>query len=112
MTRRKQTRDLKQIYVQYSKRITTACLIAFVVIVLSTIALVTWAGLNKIQIDALVSILQMVSVFETGVIASYATNSIFEKNFAAKYGEIREAFSLEKDDSEEKEDEGEVAENG
>ena len=108
----KAPRDIKHVYVQYSKRITTACLIAFFITVCGTIGLVTWAGLNKIQIDALVNILQMVSVFETGVIASYATNSIFEKNFAAKYGEIRSAFSVEKNDTAEETSEGEVAENG
>lgn len=97
-------KDLKQVYVQYSKRITTACLIAFMITVAGVIALISWGGLGKVQIDALVQILEMVCLFETGVIASYATNSIFEKNFAAKYKSMRKAFDVSAADDEEDED--------
>ena len=88
--------NIKQTYVQYSKKITTFCLAVFFVIVTSIICLIAFGQLNQIQIEAMTNILQMVSVFETGVIASYATNSIFEKNFAAKYGEIRSAYEINK----------------
>lgn len=88
--------NIKQTYVQYSKKITTFCLVVFFVIVASIICLIAFGQLNQIQIEAMTNILQMVSVFETGVIASYATNSIFEKNFAAKYGEIRSAYEINK----------------
>ena len=91
----KQT-DAKQMYVQYSKKITSACLLAFFCIVTGIVSIIAFGQMNGVQIEAMVNILQMVSVFETGVIASYATNSIFEKNFAAKYGEIRTAYEVTK----------------
>lgn len=103
--RRTKNDDIKHVYVQYSKRITTACTLAFFVIACSLIALIAWAELSKVQIDALVQMGQMVGVFETGVIASYATNSIFEKNFAAKYGELRAAYDFVKEEDEESDSE-------